>query len=127
MPAKTDQELTGDGFTSAGISRYRQVIDGYTGEVHSKAVRQADAEKASDMPREVTDNHVRAAAHSIASSYGTKVRPKWWIPCHVAEYVFTAVAGVGAGKLDQWWGILMFGVGLGIAVLLIVIRLTSKA
>jgi hypothetical protein len=126
MPAKSDQELSAAGFTSAGISRYRQVIEGYTNEVHSKAVKQAEAEKASDMPLEVTDNHVRAAAHSLASSYGSAVRPKWWIPCHVAEYVFTAVAGVGASKLDQWWGILLFGVGLGLAVLLIVIRLTSK-
>lgn len=126
MPAKTDEDLAVDGFTSAGVSRYRQVVDGYTQEVHSKAIRRAEADKANDMPLEVSDNHVRAAAHSLASSYGTAVLPKWWIPCHVAEYVFTACAGIGAGKLDHWWGIVLFGVGLAVAILLIVIRLTSK-
>jgi hypothetical protein len=43
----------------------------------------------------------------------------------VGEYLFTGMAGIGGGNLKEQWGIITFGIGLCIAVILIVIRLTN--
>ena len=53
-----------------------------------------------------------------------KSPPKWLIPANVGEYLATAVAGVGGGHLDKPWGIAAFGIGISIAVILVVVRLT---
>ena len=62
---RTDQELKQDGYTASGIVRYQDTVKGYSDALHSKAITFGDADKDPDLPREVTHDHVRAAAHFV--------------------------------------------------------------
>ncbi|MCW0387315.1 hypothetical protein NB722_001854 [Xanthomonas sacchari] len=44
------------------------------------------------------------------------------IACQIGEYVCAALAGVGGGKLEHTWGVLIFGLSLTLGVILFVIR-----
>lgn len=123
---KTDQELQTDGYTESGISRYRQTVEEYSDALYSKSVTFGEADKAKNLPLEVTHEHVRAAAYTIAKSYGKDHQSPWMIASNVGEYLFTAVAGIGGGNLDKPWGTPVFGVALAIAVILIVVRLVNS-
>lgn len=119
---KTDTELEQDGFTQSGRQRYSQTVGDFSDTLHQKAVLYADADKAPGMNREVTHDHVRSAAHAIATVGPRSPHSKSSVVCQVGEYVFTAMAGVGGGQLGQQWGIICFGAGLTAAVVLFVIR-----
>jgi|SRR5688572_32798019 len=125
LPVKADQDLKDAGFTDSGIVRYRNTAKGYCDELFAKAVALGDRDKATDTPREVTHEHVRDAAVALGQK-GRDNQTPGQIRCQVGEYLFTAAAGVGAGKLDQQWGIILFGVSLAIGVVLFVIRNTRK-
>lgn len=122
---KTDQELKDAGFTDSGTTRYRATAKGYCDELFTKAVALGDRDKATDTPREVTHEHVRDAASELAQRGRDNQTPSQ-VWCQVGEYVFTAAAGVGAGKLDQSWGVMLFGVSVALGVILFVIRNTRK-
>lgn len=122
---KTDIELKNAGFTDSGITRYRNTEEAYCEELYKKALALGDRDKADDLPREVTHEHVRDAAHAIASK-GSSGQSTAQVFCQVGEYLFTAAAGVGAGKLDEKWGIILFGVSLTLGVVLFVIRNTRR-
>lgn len=123
---KTPQELQKDGFTESGISRYEQTTKEYADAVHSKSISFGKADQANGLPLEVTHEHVRAAAYTIGKSYGREHKTPWMIASNVAEYVFTAIAGIGGGNLKETWGTPVFGVSLAIAVILIVVRLAKS-
>lgn len=119
---KTEQELQADGFTESGVNRFSATITGYETEVHKKAVSYGEADKALNAPREITHEHVRAAAHAVASSYGTPIRTKTSIFLQVCEYVLTAAAGVGGGNMNENWGTATFVLGVAAAVICFVTR-----
>lgn len=118
---KTDVELAASGFTESGARRYTHTTNDYCDQLFSKAIAFGDVDKASDAPREVTHDHVRSAAISLAArSYTTG---KLQVAGQIGEYVFTALAGVGGGKLDKPGGVLLFGISLTIAAILVMFRI----
>lgn len=118
---KTDLELDAGGFTESGAKRYKATATAYSDQLFLRAVALGDNDKAIDAPREVTHDHVRSAAAALAVKGQDKSDPlQVW--CQIGEYVCAASAGVGGGKLEQTWGILMFGISLTAGVVLFVIR-----
>jgi hypothetical protein len=97
----------------------------YAGLLCDRSIRHGEIVKADNMPREITHDHVRASAHSIAATAAPTAKPKWLLFSHVGEYVAIAAAGAGSGYLTTPFGILTFGLGLLGAVLLVMLRLTQ--
>lgn len=118
---KTDQELQAGGFTESGAKRYKATATAYSDELFSRAVALGESDKAADAPREVTHDHVRSAAAALALKGQDKSDPVQ-VGCQVGEYVCAALAGVGGGKLEHSWGVLLFGLSLTLGVILFVIR-----
>ena len=112
------------GFTQSGSARFNVTVQDYADQLFEKCVHYGDVDKGKDLPREVTHDHVRSAAYTIARSYGRPQTPKWAIYTQIGEYVFTAIGGAGAGRLDEPLGIAAFVGGAGLAVLLFVLRAT---
>ena len=113
---KHDADLKVAGFTESGQTRYKQTVNEYSDILFSKSVAFGDADKADDAAREVTHDHVKAAAHQIAESFSRGDKPVFAVWCQVGEYISAAIAGLGAGKLDQSWGIAVFGICLTLEV-----------
>lgn len=123
---KTPQELVQSGFTESGKARYTQTVEDYAEALYAKASSYGIADKARDLPLEITHEHVRQGAYSMASSYGKDRSSRWTLASHIGEYAFTAIAGVGGGHISEGWGMITFGVSLAIAVILIVFRLSKS-
>lgn len=123
---KTQEELSDRGFTESGKSRYKQTVEDYAEALFIKASSYGKADQAKDLPLEITHEHVRQGAHSLASSYGKERSSKWTIAANIGEYVFIAVAGIGGGNISEGWGQITFGVSLSVAVILIVFRLSRS-
>lgn len=122
---KSEDELRQAGFTQSGANRYVATATAYCEDLFAKSVALGDIDKAPDTPREVTHDHVRGAATALAvrGQDGQSTLQVW---CQIGEYVCAALAGVGGGKLDQTWGVVMFGLSLTIGVVLFVIRNTRS-
>lgn len=120
---KTDQELNSAGFTESGATRYKASAKAYCDELFAKAVALGDRDKASDASREVTHEHVRGAA-AVLAIRGHDKQDASQVWCQVGEYLCAAAAGVGGGKLEQTWGVALFGLSLTLGVILFVIRNT---
>lgn len=123
---KSTEELESDGFTASGLARYQETVKTYAETLHSKAITYGDADKAPDLPREVTHDHVRAAAHLIANSYGKDKVSSWWIVCQVAEYVLTATSAFALGNTGKQWGTPVFVISAVVAGILIAVRLSKS-
>lgn len=121
-----EDDLHKAGFTSSGIKKYKETIQDLANELFNKAVLHGEVSKGVGLPREVTHEHVRNATSNILQAFGKSKKPTGLIIAQVAEYVFTGMAGIGGGHLKDWWGVLMFGVALSIAVILIVYRLIKS-
>lgn len=117
-------ELKARGFTESGIKQFCSTVTDYVTTLAERAVHLGDADKAPGMDPEVGHDNVRASAHSIARSFGAPSKSPWLIVGQIAEYLATAVAGVGGGHLDKQPGVIAFGVGVSVAVILVVVRLT---
>ena len=115
------------GFTRSGRVQFIKTVRDYATQLGKKAISYGDGDKALGMQREVTHDHVRAAAHTMARKFGRTPRTKWMIACQVSEYLFTAIMGIGAGNLASQWGMLTFSGGISAAVILIVLRLAKSA
>lgn len=116
-------ELKAKGFTDSGVKQFSTTIGDYASTLLNRALNLGEADKAPNMPAEIGHEHVRAAAFSIARSFGTPSRSGWSIAGQVGEYLATAVAGIGGGHLDKKEGIVAFGLGVSVAVILVVVRL----
>lgn len=123
---KTAEDLERDGFTSSGLSRYQQTVREYAEVLHAKAVTYGDADKAPDLSREVTHDHVRSAAHLIANSFGKPRTSSWWITCQVAEYVLTAASAFALGNTSKPWGTPVFVIAAVVAGILVAVRLSKS-
>lgn len=120
-----DLSLTTRGFTNSGVKHFRETVRDYSQCLLERAVHYGDIVKADGMPAEITHDHVRSSAHSIAQGFGTPERPKWLIATQIGEYLGTAAAGVGAGYLKDPWGIVTFALGVSTAVILVAVRLNT--
>lgn len=121
-------EVNGDGlktkdFTDSGVRQFSTTVLEYADKLLNRASHYGEAGKAPGMAAEISHDHVRAAAVSIARSYGVPARSGWSVAGQVGEYLATAVAGVGGGHLDTGAGVIAFGLGLVIAVILVSVRL----
>ena len=121
---KADLELEQAGFTDSGTTRYKNAVAAYYDELYRKSVALGDRDKAIDMPREVTHEHVRSAAAAIAVR-GREGQTTFQVWCQIGEYVCAALAGVGGGKLETSWGTALFGLSLAVGVVLFVTRNTK--
>ncbi|WP_267095270.1 hypothetical protein [Xanthomonas sacchari] len=117
---RSPDQLRTEGFTESGAKRYTAAVGEYCNELYKKAVALGDVDKAPNLDREVTHDHVRTAAAMLAirSQGSSGVQ----IACQIGEYVCAALAGVGGGKLEHTWGVLIFGLSLTLGVILFVIR-----
>ena len=122
---KTPEELTNEGFTDSGTARYQKTAEEYCHQLFVKASALGERDKAQDMPREVTHEHVRDAAMAIATR-GRDGQSWLQVWCQIGEYLATAAAGVGAGKLTESWGTILFGSSLTLGIVLFVVRNTKK-
>lgn len=120
-------KLTAAGFTSTGIQRFKQTLNAYSLELFTKSILYGDTEKVEGFEREVTQEHVRKGASSLATRAVKKnKRPNWVIPCQIGEYAGIAIASAGASNLDKDWGTLAFGLGLALGVILFAIRISNE-
>lgn len=119
------QSLKGKGFTNSGVKQFSETIDDYSQRLLERSVHYGDVDKAEGMAAEITHDHVRSSAHSIAATFASPVPPKWVIFTQIGEYLATAAAGIGGGYLKEPWGIVTFALGVSVAVILVVLRLTK--
>ena len=122
--AVDDSLLAGSHFTTSGQQQFEATVKDYSSQLLTKSVHFEEIDRASGLAPEITHDHVRSAASVISSTFGRAVPPKWLIPANIGEYLSTAAAGVGGGHLDKPWGIATFVIGISIAVILVVVRLT---
>lgn len=120
-----EEELASAGFINSGKTKFKSILQDFSNQLFYKAVRYGDAEKG-ELEREITQEHVYSASYNIFRKYGRKDKSIWAILGQIGEYLFTGLAGVGGGRIETTWGVLMFGVSLAIAIILIVIRLTTS-
>lgn len=118
---KTEDELTQSGFTESGSKRYKKTIEDYSTELFDRSLALGKADKADNSNPEVTHEHVRSATLKIMAKTTTTVSP-WKALCQIGEYVCAIAAGVGGSNLAKEWGILVFGAGLSIGVILFFTR-----
>jgi hypothetical protein len=123
---KDSEELKNNGFTESGLARYEQTVEEYADLLYTKSINFGDADKAADYDREVTHDHVRAAAFKIAQSYGKEKVSGWLIFSQICEYIFTAIGAYSLSNLDETWGTPLFVGSAVIAGILVAIRLSRK-
>ena len=114
------------GFIDSGLRNVESTVTEYSERLLNMAIQFGEIDKAKDMPAEITHEHVRQAALTIARSFGRPSKNRWLIVTQIGEYVATAVAGIGAGHLTTPPGIIALALGTSAAVLLIVTRLTKS-
>ncbi len=123
---KNKDELKCDGFTESGVARYDETVKEYADTLYSKSISFGEADKDAKLAREVTHDHVRAAAYTIAKSYGKDKKSPWMVVSQVAEYVFTAIGAFAVGNTSETWGTPLFVCSAVIAGILISVRLSNS-
>lgn len=108
----SDQDLTKAGYTISGKDRYVKSVTEYSKVLFEKAVNFGEIDKA--QTREVTHEHVKAAAHSIANSFGKPTQPKWLWIVKIGQYLCAALVGVATNHLDKLLGAIGFVVAFSI-------------
>jgi|SRR5579863_2713030 len=116
-----ENALRAGGFTDSGRTRYLDTVTDYAAELKKRAEGYADVDKAPNLAREVTHDHVRQAAVALAGR--REPISKWTIVGQVFEYLATAATGYSVEHLNTVPGIIEFGLSLSLAVILIVARL----
>jgi len=114
-----DVELDKAGFTNSGNTRYKKTVNDYNDLLFEKSVNFGEIDKAPNSPREVTHEHVKAAAHSIAKSYGKPKKPNWYPFAKIGQYICAALLGLTSGKLPETWALIMFMLSFSIGGILL--------
>lgn len=120
----TETELNNSGFTISGKERYIKSVKDYSKVLFDKSINYGDIDKA--LAREVTHDHVKAAAHQIANSFGKPTAPKYLWVVKVGQYLCAALVGVATNHLDKIYGAIGFVVAFSIGGILLYIE-TSKS
>lgn len=125
---EVDQEsLTEASFTGPAVIHYKKTVESYAQELFARSVQYGEGTRSGDLPLEVSQEHVRSAAALLRSVAPACQPTGFQLFCSVMEYVMICLAGVSASHLSKGLGILGFGFGLAVGVLLIVVRLTKGA
>ena len=115
-------ELTTAGFTNSGSDRYQKSVLEYGKILFDKSVNYAEIDRASNASREVTHEHVKAAAHSIANSYGRPIKSKLIIPVQVGEFVCAGAVGLCGGHIDKTEGLIGFAAAFALGSILFIVE-----
>ena len=102
----TDIDLDNAGYTASGKEHYIKTVEDYSKVLFEKSITYGDIDKA--QMREVTHDHVKSGAHSIASSFGKPTQPKWMWAIKVGQYVCAVLVGVATNHLDKTIGSIGF-------------------
>ena len=102
----SQSELDSSGFTNSGKDRYIKGITEYADILFSKSISYGEIDKA--VVREVTHDHVKAAAYSIANSFGRPKQTKWNIVLKIGQYLCAAFIGVATNHIGETYGSLSF-------------------
>jgi len=121
-----DNDLDTAGFVDSGNTQFKSTVQDYSNRLFVRSVRYGDAQKGDGLPREITHDNVNAASLAMARSFGKPEKSAWLIVCQIFEYIFTGSAGIGAGNLSETWGIVAFGLSLGLTVILMVVRMVNS-
>lgn len=116
-----DPDLFNAGYTSSGKERYIKTVNDYAQTLFQKSVIFGDVDKA--QTREVTHDHVKAAAHSIANSFGKPITPRWIWTLKVGQYVCAGLMGVATGHLEDIKWILGFMASFVIGGILLLVEI----
>jgi len=119
-------ELTNAGFTNSGSDRYNKSVLEYGKILFDKSVNYGEIDKATNATREVTHEHVKAAAHSIANSYGKPIKPKWIMPVQIGQYLCAALVGLAGGHIDKTEGQIGFAVAFALGAILFIIEKSNS-
>jgi hypothetical protein len=119
-------ELTSAGYTNSGLDRYNKSVVEYSKLLFDKAVNYGEIDKATNANREVTHEHVKAAAHSIANSFGKPLKPKWIIPAQIGQYLCAAIAGLAGGHIDKTPGLVGFALSFALGAILFIIEKSNS-
>lgn len=120
----SETDLTNAGFTVSGQERYNKTVIEYSKVLFEKSVTFGEIDKA--QTREVTHEHVKAAAHSIANSFGKPQQPKWLWIIKAGQYLCAALVGVAANHLDKLTGAIGFVIAFSIGGILLYIENSSN-
>lgn len=100
-------DLDSAGFTSSsGKGQYIKTVEEYSKILFEKSINFGEIDKA--QAREVTHDHVKSAAHSIATSYGKPTQPKWLWIIKLLQYIFAIFVGVATNHLENLYGAIGF-------------------
>jgi|APLak6261672720_1056091.scaffolds.fasta_scaffold29101_2 hypothetical protein len=119
----SDADLNLAGFTISGKERYVKTVNEYSKVLFEKAVNFGEIDKA--QSREVTHEHVKASAHSIANSFGRPAQAKGLWAIKAGQYLCAALIGVATNHLDKIYGAIGFVVAFSIGGILLYVE-TSK-
>lgn len=89
----------------------------YSKVLFEKAINYGEIDRA--HTREVTHEHVKASAHSIANSFGKPSQPKWLWAVKCGQYLCAALVGVATNHLDNIYGAIGFVVSFSIGGILL--------
>lgn len=103
-----DEELDLSGFTKSGKNRFIKTVEDYNELLYKKSISFGESDKATNTEREVTHEHVKAASHSIAKSYGKPVKPTWFPWAKFGQYVAAGLVGLSVKNLTENWGLITF-------------------
>ena len=102
----SQQELDSAGFTASGRERYQKGVKDYAKILFEKSINYGEIDRAS--VREVTHDHVKSAAHSIANSFGKPTQSKWIIPMKFGQYICAAFVGLATNHMNNIYGAIGF-------------------
>ncbi|HDR0626829.1 TPA: hypothetical protein ACPDW7_000689 [Pasteurella multocida] len=119
---KTEAELKDNKFTQEGIIRYQRTINGYSQSLFETSIALGKRENSDTL--EITQTHVRDAAISLQRKSKNKSLAS--IIGQSLEYVFAILAGLGGGKLEYSWGIILFCASIAVGVILFVVRKVNE-
>lgn len=116
------QELIVEGFTDSGKERYNRTIIDYSDELFEKSLHFGDADKATNHTREVTHEHVKSAAYSIAKSFGKSKKSFWLVLAQIGQYIAVGFIGYFSSQLNDKSGIPGFAISFSIGAILFIIE-----
>ena len=122
----SEAELSRAGYTVSGKERYEKTLKDYSTTLFKKAVSFAEVDK--EVSREVTHEHVKQAAYSIANSFGKPIKPKYLGIVRIGQYLCAVLVGLATNYLDKLLGTIGFVVAFTVGLILLYIEtLKSKS
>lgn len=113
-------------FSETGSKRFINTIEEFKKELFEKSIDFGKANQEKGMPLEITSENVRSATINVKH---TQIKQKphiLLIIANIFEYILTILATIGVSNMDKKWSIPLFGISLGVAVILITIRLMNR-